>query len=175
VRMKPLTLGAVGVALLTLVAKPATGQEPENCLLCHGNGQMFAGSRDSARLVVSQRILERSVHGPPGLACSMCHAGMDFPHPDAPPAVNCGTNRSTDRQLHAAIRWRRAVPTATARTTSNPISIRRRPRVSSTFRSSVASAITRGHPSRARGIFRRTGSWRTTRSPSMAPGCSARV
>ncbi len=99
-RMKPLTVGAVGVALLTLVAKPATGQEPENCLLCHGNGQMFAGSRDSARLVVSQRILERSVHGPPGLACSMCHAGMDFPHPDAPPAVNCGLCHSAQAEQH---------------------------------------------------------------------------
>ena len=85
---------------LAVPASPAAAQGDDACLMCHGNGRMFAGSRDSARLHVSVRTLERSVHGPAGVPCAMCHLGMDFPHPDPRPTVDCGLCHAVQSQQH---------------------------------------------------------------------------
>ncbi len=93
----PIAFLAVG---LLASAAPAVAQDEEPCLMCHGNGQMFAGSADSARLHVSVRQLERSVHGAAGLACGMCHQGMDFPHPEERRQVDCGLCHSQEATQH---------------------------------------------------------------------------
>jgi cytochrome b subunit of formate dehydrogenase len=77
----------------------AEGQASDECLMCHGNGAMFAGSRDSARLVVATPTLASSVHGPPGLTCVMCHQDVAFPHTEPPP-VHCGSCHVTEDTQH---------------------------------------------------------------------------
>ncbi len=86
--------------VLTAGALPAGAQDNQTCLMCHGNGAMFAGHRDSARLHVSERVLQGSVHGQAGLLCAMCHQGMDFPHPDERPSPDCGLCHSREAEQH---------------------------------------------------------------------------
>ena len=43
----------VVVAALVAAASSVRAQDNETCLMCHGNGAMFAGSPDSARLHIS--------------------------------------------------------------------------------------------------------------------------
>ncbi len=111
---------AATLAFLIVGVSSASAQEGDPCLVCHGNGQMFAGARDSARLHVSTRTLERSVHGPAGVPCAMCHQGMDFPHPEPRPRVDCGLCHAGQAQQHrtslhgqAAARGDRLAPSCT--------------------------------------------------------------
>jgi formate dehydrogenase gamma subunit len=88
---KPLRALPIAAALL-IVAGVAGAQEPDNCLMCHGEPGFFKGKADSAALVVTQASLDSSVHGAAGLRCSMCHpANTAFPHPaDAKPTPCSG-------------------------------------------------------------------------------------
>jgi len=90
------------VSLLALGgARKVVAQDNESCLVCHGSGQMFAGSADSARLHISQATLDASVHGRAGLQCGMCHAGFTgFPHPESPAPVDCGLCHGTEAEQH---------------------------------------------------------------------------
>jgi cytochrome b subunit of formate dehydrogenase len=95
---------AVGLAIaaaLVVGALPAQAQDNDACLMCHGNGQMFAGSRDSARLHVSERVLQRSVHGAAGVQCAMCHLGIEgYPHPETRAPVDCALCHSEQGAQH---------------------------------------------------------------------------
>jgi predicted CXXCH cytochrome family protein len=108
--------------LLAAAARPAVAQEENDaCLMCHGNGAMFAGSPDSVRLHISARTLDTSVHGVAGVTCAMCHLGYSgFPHPDDSPPIDCGLchgeeTRQHDTSLHgqAAARGDPLAPSCT--------------------------------------------------------------
>jgi predicted CXXCH cytochrome family protein len=72
-------------------------------LACHGSPEVFAGTPDSARLVVSEREFSGSVHGVAGMQCAMCHQGMEaFPHPENPAPPDCGACHATQATQHAA-------------------------------------------------------------------------
>jgi len=73
-----------------LIAAPATAQESEACLVCHGSAELFAGRPDAARLVVRPATYQRSVHGTAGLPCVMCHGDVPLPHASDLPKVDCG-------------------------------------------------------------------------------------
>ncbi|MDH3458260.1 MAG: cytochrome c3 family protein [Gemmatimonadota bacterium] len=98
--MRSITSVAIGLAALLVGAAPILAQDDQACLMCHGNGQMFAGSRDSARLHVSPRVLANSVHGAANLQCAMCHLGMDFPHPDERPEPECDLCHRQEAEQH---------------------------------------------------------------------------
>ncbi len=86
----PLLLAVAGLLLLQMTALPAAAQDAPPCLMCHGEPSNFAGSPDSARLVVTSESYEGSVHGEAGMPCTSCHAGLAFPHPEDPPVTECG-------------------------------------------------------------------------------------
>jgi predicted CXXCH cytochrome family protein len=92
---------AVAMVFLGLV-RPGTSmaQASDECLLCHGNGAMFSGNGDSARLVFPSGVFSNSVHGAPGLTCQMCHVGMSFPHQDQSPQVDCGLCHAAQGAQH---------------------------------------------------------------------------
>ncbi|HEX9690906.1 MAG TPA: cytochrome c3 family protein [Gemmatimonadales bacterium] len=95
------TLIVLSALFVVVGGRPAGAQTSDECVVCHGSGSVFTGSADSTRLVVDQGVLARSVHGPPGLACQMCHQGMSFPHPSPAPAVGCDLCHSTQAAQHA--------------------------------------------------------------------------
>ncbi|MGW8283287.1 MAG: cytochrome c3 family protein, partial [Gemmatimonadota bacterium] len=83
-----------GIALSQAAPPPAVAQDAAPCLMCHGEASNFAGSPDSARLVVTEETYQGSVHGQAGMPCNSCHAGLTFPHPDNPPVAECGACHS---------------------------------------------------------------------------------
>ncbi len=90
-----LFLAVAGIILLHVSALTAAAQDTAPCLMCHGEASNFAGSPDSARLVVTEESYQESVHGEAGMACNTCHAGLVFPHPENPPVAECGACHST--------------------------------------------------------------------------------
>ncbi|MDT8436304.1 MAG: cytochrome c3 family protein [Gemmatimonadota bacterium] len=80
---------AAGLAAGFLAAGPLAAQEAAPCLVCHGTASNFAGTPDSASLVVTEATFAASVHGQAGMPCTSCHAGLSFPHPEDPPVAKC--------------------------------------------------------------------------------------
>lgn len=72
-----------------LLSGPAAAQENETCLMCHGSPEVFRDVPNGARLVVDQEAFGRSVHGAAAVQCTMCHQGVEFPHPQPMPRVDC--------------------------------------------------------------------------------------
>ena len=71
----------------------AQDQEPEDpnrtCFVCHGDPENFSGREDGERLIVTEANFEESVHGGFGFACTTCHRGYAFPHPEEYTPVAC--------------------------------------------------------------------------------------
>lgn len=65
-----------------LLAVPAAGDSDEDCLMCHSQADMFEDAEQAKRYVVTRESLIGSVHEPLDLACTACHAPMDYPHPE---------------------------------------------------------------------------------------------
>ncbi len=114
----PFLFAVAGIALLHAGALPAFAQDAPPCLMCHGEASNFAGSPDSARLVVTAESYQGSVHGEAGMPCNSCHAGLTFPHPENPPVAECGACHSSiaaqyEESLHgyARARGNMAAPT----------------------------------------------------------------
>ncbi len=80
--------------------RPAAAQEREACLMCHGNPELFRDLPNGSRFVVDQRALAASVHGAAGVECTMCHQGVELPHPDTLPPVDCGSCHEQQVELH---------------------------------------------------------------------------
>jgi cytochrome b subunit of formate dehydrogenase len=83
---------AAGMFLaLAVLGTPAgvAAQQNEVCLACHASAAMFAGQPNPSRFVVRPDVYDASVHGTAGVVCVMCHAGMEFPHPEERPEVDC--------------------------------------------------------------------------------------
>jgi cytochrome b subunit of formate dehydrogenase len=101
VRRIPPLLVAVGALLTVVGPRGLAAQDNDACLVCHGSGQMFTGSADSARLHVSHAVLDASVHGAAGVQCGMCHLGFTgYPHPDEPGSVDCGLCHAEQAEQH---------------------------------------------------------------------------
>ncbi|MHC4822230.1 MAG: cytochrome c3 family protein, partial [Planctomycetota bacterium] len=115
-----LLFSLAGFSLLHLAAVPASAQDAAACIVCHGEPSNFAGSADSASLVVTAESYDGSVHGEAGMPCTTCHAGLTFPHPEDPPVLLCGACHSDiaeqyETSLHgyALARGNTAAPTCT--------------------------------------------------------------
>jgi cytochrome b subunit of formate dehydrogenase len=87
--------GIAGPLLALAFHGPLLAQEAAPCIMCHGSASNFAGSADSARLVVAAEVYGASVHGEAGMPCTSCHAGLTFPHPADPPVADCSACHST--------------------------------------------------------------------------------
>jgi cytochrome b subunit of formate dehydrogenase/nitrate/TMAO reductase-like tetraheme cytochrome c subunit len=87
--------GVAGVILALAAGGPLLAQDAAPCIMCHGSASNFAGSADSARLVVTAETYEASVHGEAGMPCTSCHAGLAFPHPADPPVAECSACHSS--------------------------------------------------------------------------------
>jgi predicted CXXCH cytochrome family protein len=70
-------------------ARSAPAQEGDACLICHGDREVFREVPGGARLVVDSARFARSVHGAAGLPCTVCHQGVEAPHADSLPRVDC--------------------------------------------------------------------------------------
>jgi formate dehydrogenase gamma subunit len=80
-------------------------QANEECLACHGDGGLFGGNPDSARLVMAPATFAGSVHGAAGFPCATCHQGITgYPHPaDAQPARCADCHEAIGRQFAASL------------------------------------------------------------------------
>ncbi len=102
---RPLAMGLGLAAILLLSSEAAAARQNEMCLACHASPAMFAGLENGTRFVVTPDVYDGSVHGAAGFQCVMCHQGMEFPHPDERPRVDCSLchaqqNRQHDQSLH---------------------------------------------------------------------------
>jgi cytochrome b subunit of formate dehydrogenase/nitrate/TMAO reductase-like tetraheme cytochrome c subunit len=86
--------GSAALIVALALCGPVRAQDPAPCIMCHGSAANFAGSADSARLVVTSETYGASVHGEAGMPCTSCHAGLSFPHPDDPPVAECAACHS---------------------------------------------------------------------------------
>lgn len=82
------TLSVSLVVAVLAIARPASAQDSETCLVCHTDELFFRNIEGGTRLVVPREQHNASMHGTAGLECVTCHQGMTFPHTgDEPPAT----------------------------------------------------------------------------------------
>lgn len=93
--LRRILTGTAGVIATLGPGAPVLAQDPAPCIVCHGSASNFAGSADSARLVVTEEMYAASVHGEAGMPCTSCHAGLSFPHPADAPVADCAACHSS--------------------------------------------------------------------------------
>jgi formate dehydrogenase gamma subunit len=101
-------LGAVACVLSVaafragpLPAQEATQDPNRTCFMCHGDPENFSAREDGDRLIVTRDEFEGSVHGGFGMACTTCHSGFAFPHPDEYTPVRCEACHGSENRLYA--------------------------------------------------------------------------
>jgi cytochrome b subunit of formate dehydrogenase len=92
----------VATGLHMSLANPVAAQDAPACLMCHSNPSLFQGAPNPSRLVVTQEMLEGSVHGAAGMECTTCHQGLEFPHPEDRVEVECSWCHPVQGRQHAA-------------------------------------------------------------------------
>jgi cytochrome b subunit of formate dehydrogenase len=100
----PLTFVPASIILtyaLTVDTVPASAQQSDLCLICHENEALFAGKEDPLRYVITPQAYELSLHAAAGVACTDCHRGLNVPHSDSPPRVDCSVCHDDQAAQHA--------------------------------------------------------------------------
>jgi len=104
-------LGAALVCAALAWARPASAQDNDECLACHGEKSLTAERRGrTVSLFVDKARVARSVHG--SLPCVACHAdlqGKELPHETPLAKVDCGACHGVEQQQHSASLHGRAI------------------------------------------------------------------
>ncbi len=111
-RSRRLFLSVAIATVLLLQVVPLMAQGDAMCLMCHADTVMMSRSANPSRMLVTGEVVGGSIHGQQGVECLSCHAGLEIPHQESPPAVDCAACHVNPGRLYRMSFHGRNAPSA---------------------------------------------------------------